>query len=279
MQKSLKTLLSIAGSDPTGGAGVQADIRAASVMGLHPLTAITSVTAQNSKGIKELGIVSPGLLNLQLEVILEDVIPDAIKIGMIGSLDNAKIILDFLKKLPEDIPIVIDPVLIASVDGNRLYERTESDLIPAFKILPTATVVTPNLSELKVLSHYANLEIKNLEDTIELEEYGDNILEACHCNAMIVKGGHASQQDIVTDLLLQRNKISLSSHPKVDCKNLHGTGCTYSTLLAGFLAMGYNLEESFRFTSDKIYEIISHSCGYMLGSSSYGPLNICNYIS
>lgn len=262
MSRLLKTLLSIAGSDPCGGAGIQSDVRVGTSMGLHVMTAITSVTAQNSKGLKELGPVSPSLLKTQLDSITEEILPDAIKIGMTGSLENLQVIIDFIESLPDYIPVVVDPILYISADHSIVL----SEQIGKFykeRLLPLADVITPNLEENIYFSN-TDISLSNLESLPDL----------LNSNAIVLKGGH-SDSEIVSDFLVIRNRKPLSfSHKKRECHNLHGTGCAYSSFLASYLALGFNLEEAFFLTSSKIYEIISRSSGYSLGNSSNGPLNL-----
>ena len=258
MARSLKTLLSIAASDCSGGAGVQADIRAGLSLGLHVLTAVTGVTAQNSKSFKAMETMSPFMLESQLASIIEDAMPDAIKIGMIGSTRNLEIIAEFLKSLPERIPVVVDPVLKSTVASGALPEdEIETlSLLKGYKekLFPLATVITPNL-----------IEFKSFDDM------------STSCKAYVLKGGH-SDDDIITDTLYMEGNEFTYTHARMDCRNLHGTGCTFSSLLAGFLALGEPIEVAFQKTCAKMEEIISKSCDYSLGNSIYGPLNVNNYL-
>lgn len=265
MPKKLKSLLAIAGSDPMGGAGIQADIRAGSIIGVHVLTAITAITSQNSKGLIDSGVVSPRVLKNQLDTIIVDTVPDAIKIGLVGDIENLKVIKDFLESLP-DIPIVVDPII--KITAGTVSQKN-IDISPILKfyieeIFPSATVVTPNLDELN--SYTGDKDIN------------ENLLDLLNCRSIIVKGGH-STSEILTDYLITPDGILTASHPKIHCMNLHGTGCLFSSLLAGRLAIGESLDNSFYKTSYDVANIISQSCDYRLGKSSYGPLNINeNYI-
>lgn len=250
MPKKLKTLLSIAGSDPTGGAGIQADIRAGISLGLHVMTVVTAVTAQNSLDFIDLGVVESHLVNAQLSAIKSEVIPDAIKIGMVGSEENLKIIAEYLLTLPREIPIVVDPVLKSSIGGKNLSIDEEIITLYQQLIFPLATVITPNLTEMEFVPKKF---------------------------PQIIKGGHVKSSEFVIDCLLYGDKILSNKLPKVNCKNLHGTGCIYSSLLASYLALGKTLEDAFYSTSENIHQIITRSCEYSMGESHYGPLNINNY--
>ena len=221
-------------------------------LGIHVLTAITAVTAQNSKGISKLGILPPSMLKDQLNAVKEDVIPDAIKIGMIGSIENASVIDSFLSSVSSDIPVVIDPVLSASADQNHLFSNENILDIYKNNLFPRATVITPNQDEAPFV-----LSCKDL-------------------NAVILKGGHKSGE-IIEDKLLIKGKTLSFTHPKLSCQNLHGTGCVFSTLLACFLASGNSVEDAFYRASEEMTGIIARSDKYLLGRSKYGPLNVNNY--
>lgn len=267
MAKKLTSLLSIAASDPTGGAGIQADIRAGSLVGMHVLTAVTALTVQNSKGVTVISPSPSTLLQKQLESLSFDVAPDAVKIGMVGDLSNIKVIAEFLKTLPEGTPIVADPILFSTAGNHKMTDdKTElNDLIQAYidYIFPLATVITPNRKELALLS--AN---NNIEDNL--------LLQRLNARAIIIKGGDSDSHRI-EDILVQKDKVSACSHERINCQNLHGTGCVFSSLLASYMALGNSIEEAFRLTSDKMHEIIKLSCHYQLGISEYGPLNLLSY--
>lgn len=250
MPKKLKTLLSIAGSDPVGGAGIQADIKAGTRVGVHVMTVITAVTSQNSKGIQDLGILPNRIVKTQIDSILEDVLPDAVKIGMIGSYENALVIEDFLNTLSENIPVVIDPVLTASADHNNLFKEESLLNFYVDNLFPLATVITPNFKEFNTLN------------SLKTESY-------------IITG--IEDDENINDILYSpEGKIEIS-HKKISCINLHGTGCTFSSLLASYLALGYPLNKAFQMASQTIHEIIFDSMDYKLGTSEYGPLNINKY--
>ncbi|MCH5227461.1 MAG: hydroxymethylpyrimidine/phosphomethylpyrimidine kinase [Muribaculaceae bacterium] len=267
MALRLNTLLSIAGSDPLGGAGIQADIKAAASCGVHAMTALTSVTVQNSRNFIDLGILSPKTLKNQLEVIIEDVIPDAIKIGMIGSIQNLLVIEEFLNKVP-DVPVVIDPILKSTISAKSLCEG-EEEYKEKIKenLFPKATVITPNYSEFIKMGGSPNFR----------EEEPADILASFNTNAIIITGVENKTNNSISDYLIHGDEITHVSHKKKECINLHGTGCVYSTLMACFLSKGAPLDNAFYSVSNKINEIINKSCNYSLGDSKYGPLNILDY--
>lgn len=269
MPKKIISILSIAGSDPCGGAGIQADIRTGAAVGVHVLTAITSVTVQNSHGLLEIGAVSPDLLKKQLDAILMDCLPDAIKVGMVGSIENGYIISDFLKKVYEDVPIVIDPIFSASANHKMMLEKGDEESWKELylnDLFPFSTLITPNKKELKIL---IGEDIFRKKDFTEMRKllYAENL---------IITDGDSSQ-NIIEEYLCMPNEVLNYSHPKIKSKNLHGTGCVFSSLMASFLGLGFDLIEAFKFANKYIEKIINDSKGYILGESKYGPLNINNY--
>lgn len=265
--KKLKTILSIAGSDPVGGAGIQADIRAGNFAGVHVMTALTAVTSQNSKSVSDLGIVNAENLKKQLYAILAEVIPDAVKIGMIGSMENAKVIWNVLSELSYKIPIVIDPVLKSTVGDTALSKDKGMTSFYIDQLFPLSTIVTPNLEELKMLG------VKDIMDTENIS----GLPMSLNTNAVILTG-IKDQKENIRDILYMKDQAPIIQiHPVLDHQNLHGTGCAFSTLLASNLALGFSIEDSFKNASSAINSIISKSSDYELGSSTYGPLNIINY--
>ena len=263
--RKLTTLLSIAGSDPLGGAGIQTDIKCGSVLGLHVVTAITSVTVQNSKAFSEINPVPSHLLSSQLDAIFEDVIPTAIKIGLVGSTDNIKVIARVIEKYP-DIPVVIDPVLLPTKYHGNIDDFNKIIAYYRKYLFPLATVITPNFLEVKKFFNVKNWNELNLRNT--LQEF--------HIKSLVITGLNSKEREI-KDLLLTDNSAVIISHKKYDCINLHGTGCAFSSFMASFLAKGMSLKKSFIHTVLKMDKILSKSSFYSLGSSTYGPLNINDY--
>lgn len=276
MTSNLVTLLSIGGSDPCGGAGIQIDTRVAASLGLHPLSAVTALTVQNSHGIDSLNPVSPELLSSQLETILQDITPAAVKIGMIGSIENGVVISSFLKDLSEEVSVIVDPVLTASVGGD-MFQGSKEEMMDFYQqeIFPLADAVTPNLVEAREFIKFNSL--KHISNPVQI---AISLLRLWDSGAVILKGGHGDNEtvtDILADNFDGSVSVSESSHKRIECRNLHGSGCVFSSLLASYMALGFPLYEAFRKTSLKIYEIIVRSCDYRLGDSSYGPLNVNDY--
>lgn len=269
MSKKLKTLLSIAGSDPIGGAGIQADILTGVSQGVHVLTAITSLTVQNSKGLYQVNPVKPEILKSQIKAINEDVIPDAIKIGMVGSQENMRVISDFLSGLPIKLPVVVDPVLKVTANGKSTCDETsEKDLIDLYirEIFPKVTVATPNFRELQ---KFADIKKPG-------EICNKNILQDLNLRNLIITG-YDKNEETLSDYLITGSQSIVEEHEKIISTNLHGTGCVYSSLLAIFLATTDSIVEAFKNTNTRIKQIINNSIDYQLGSSVYGPLNINSF--
>lgn len=271
MQRQLTSILVIAGSDCSGGAGIQADIRAASVRGVFASTTVTAVTTQNSHDLSEIVVLNPQTVAGQIKSVFDDCHPMAVKIGMLGSIENGMAVADFLREHAEGIPIVVDPVMKASAGGNLTRQIDEITEFYVNELCPLATIVTPNLGEAISLGG-------NGANQLEL---ATSLLDVLKCKAIVLKGGHA-KGNLLTDVLAMRTncgclEMKSISASKVDCHNLHGTGCTYSSILAAELAKGQSIEEAFQTASWLLKGFISESSGYSLGNSNYGPLNLFNY--
>ena len=226
----MKTALTIAGSDSSGGAGIQADLKTMIANGVYAMTAITALTAQNTTGVQGIFEVTPEFLEQQIDSVFTDIRPDAVKIGMVSS---AGLIESIAKKLKqyEAENIVVDPVMVAT-SGSRLISE---DAIGALKelLLHMATVLTPNIPETEVLS---GMEVKTADDMIAAAKY---ISETYHC-AVLCKGGH--QLNDANDLLYRNGDYKWFNGKRIDNPNTHGTGCTLSSAIASNLAKGYDLD-------------------------------------
>lgn len=277
MQKKLVTLLTIAGSDCTGGAGIQADIRAAAACGVYAMSAVTTVTAQNSNGVANLFPVPSNCLESQLKALTEDVIPDAVKIGMIGSVKNCEIIADYIESLPNSTPIVIDPVLTSSAGGELSDNKKLLADAMISRLFPLSDVVTPNIKEADYFLG-RNLDSINPAST---QDIAWELLNIFNSKSVILKGGHISGNTLVDTLVIKDYPDAPNKYytKRIECKNLHGTGCTYASILASELAKNNTIEQAFLKASSMINDIISKSIDYDFGSSAYGPLNTLDYIT
>jgi len=213
-------ILSIAGSDSGGGAGIQADIKTITMLGGHAMTAITAITAQNTLGVQAVHQIPTDMILAQIESVVSDIGVDAVKIGMIGSAEAARAVADYLEKL--GIAIVFDPVMVAT-SGSEL---ADSHTIEAFgRLMDVASVVTPNLPELKTLGGR------------------DKILgHGCH---LVVKGGHGEGSVVVDELYSPGGLIRRLEGKRLDTSETHGTGCTFASALAVGLGSGLDLTAAF----------------------------------
>ena len=254
----MKTALTIAGSDSSGGAGIQADIKTMTANGVYAMSAITALTAQNTLGVKSIMEVTPEFLEEQLDCIFTDIYPDAIKTGMVSS----KILIEMIgKKIREYRAgnIVIDPVMV-STSGAKLISDNAIETMKK-ELFPMATVITPNIPETEVLS---GISIKSEEDMVQAAKI---IYETYGC-AVLCKGGH--QVNNANDLLYKKGTFRWFVGERIENPNTHGTGCTLSSAIASNLAKGHSLEQSV----ENAKEYISGALSAMLdlGKGS-GPMN------
>lgn len=254
----MKTALSIAGSDPCGGAGIQADIKTMTMNGVYAMSAITALTAQNTTGVRAILEVAPEFLAQQIDAVFEDIFPDAVKIGMVFSSKHIRIIAERLKYYKAK-NVVIDPVM-AATDG---YSLMKNDAVQTLidELLPIAALVTPNIPEAQILS---GLTVRNNEDMITAAKA---IGETYGC-AVLLKGGHNIND--ANDLLYANGKEFLFEGRRINNPNTHGTGCTLSSAVAANLAKGYTLTESVRRAKDYISGAITAMLDLGKGS---GPMN------
>lgn len=228
----MKTALTIAGSDSSGGAGIQADIKTMLANGVYAMSAITALTAQNTTGVTGIMEVTPDFVGEQLDNIFTDIYPDAVKIGMVSA---GPIITQIADKLEEygAKNIVVDPVMVAT-SGSRLIGDDAIATLKA-RLLPIACVLTPNIPEAEVLS---GMEVKTEEDMIAAAKA---ISDTYHC-AVLCKGGH--QLNDANDLLYRDGIYKWFYGKRIDNPNTHGTGCTLSSAIASNLAKGFDLDTS-----------------------------------
>lgn len=254
----MKTALTIAGSDCSGGAGIQADLKTMTMNGVYGMSAITALTAQNTTGVTGIMEVTPEFLEQQLDMIFEDIRPDAVKIGMVSSAPLIEKIVEQLKKYNAE-NIVVDPVMVAT-SGSVLLE-TDAVTTLKLQLLPLACVITPNIPEAEVLS---GMKIGNESQMCQAAKM---LCEAYGC-AVLLKGGHSIND--ANDLLCVNGEIRWFYGKRISNSNTHGTGCTLSSAIAANLAKGYSLEESVGRAKD----YISQALGAMLdlGKGS-GPMN------
>lgn len=230
----LKTALTIAGSDSSGGAGIQADIKTMTMNGVYAMSAITALTAQNTTGVRAILESTPAFLKQQIDAVFSDIYPDAVKIGMVASSDLIQVIADRLRHY-DARNIVVDPVMVAT-SGSALM-KTDAVQTLITQLLPLAAVVTPNIPEAQVLS---GMEILTEEDMCAAAK---KIGDSCGC-AVLVKGGHSIND--ANDLLYAAGAFTWFEGKRIDNPNTHGTGCTLSSAIASNLAKGLPLPEAVR---------------------------------
>ena len=254
----MRTALTIAGSDSSGGAGIQADIKTMTANGVFAMSAITALTAQNTTGVTGIMEVSPEFLEEQIDCIFTDIRPDAVKIGMVSSAGLITAIADRLQKYHAE-NIVVDPVMVATSGAKLISDDAVTTLKE--KLLPIADILTPNIPETEVLS---GMEVKTEEDMVSAAR---KISEQYQC-AVLVKGGH--QLNDANDLLYRNGECRWFYGKRIDNPNTHGTGCTLSSAIASNLAKGFPMDESV----ERAKEYISGALGAMLdlGRGS-GPMN------
>lgn len=255
-----KTVLAIAGSDSSGGAGIQADIKALTAHGVFAMTAITALTAQNSKGVSQVAVTGPDMIQAQLQAVADDMPIDAIKIGMVADQASMEVIADFLKEHPQ-IPVVLDPVMVAS-SGSSLMESSASQYLRD-ALIPLATLVTPNIPEAQALT---GLAISTCDD---MEEAATAMGQKYPNTAILLKGGHLA--DEATDILYRQGRMIRFTGARIASKNNHGTGCTLSSTIAGLLAQGQGLEEAVRQAKDYVRMAMASRHDYTCAGP--GPLD------
>lgn len=254
----MKTAVTIAGSDSGGGAGIQADIKTMTALGVYAMSAVAALTAQNTTGVYGILEVPPAFLENQLDCIFTDIRPDAVKIGMLSSGELMKITAEKLREYKAN-HVVLDPVMV-STSGSRLMKE-DAALIMKENLFPLAEIITPNIPEAEALT---GMQIRGKQD---MEEAAEFLHETYRC-AVLLKGGHAV--NAANDLLYQNRKAVWLEGRRIDNPNTHGTGCTLSSAIASYLALEYSLEEAV----GKAKEYLSGAlaAGLDLGKGS-GPLN------
>jgi len=254
----MKKVLTIAGSDPSGGAGIQADIKTMSAHGVYAMSVIVSIVAENTMRVIDIEDVSLKMIAEQIDSIYEDIGTDAVKIGMLSNSDIMSTVAD---KLLEYKPnnIVLDPVMYAKGGNALMQENSINTLIE--KLIPLCDLITPNIPEAEKISQ---MKISSLGD---MREASEKILNL-GCKAVLLKGGHYIGDAI--DVLYDGNTFTEYKTEKIDTKNTHGTGCTLSSSIASNLALGHSLEEAVSLSKEYITEAIKRDIHIGKGN---GPVN------
>lgn len=254
----MRTALTIAGTDPSGGAGIQADLKTMTAHRVYGMSAITAVVAQNTTGVTGIMEVTPEFLAEQLDDVFTDIFPDAVKIGMVSSSALIRVIAEKLKQYHAK-NIVLDPVMVATAGSKLISDEAISTLKEM--LIPLADVITPNIPEMEVLSGMT------IQTDKDMERAAKSVGDTCHC-AVLCKGGH--QLNDANDLLYAEGEIFWFYGKRIATSNTHGTGCTLSSAIASNLAKGYDLDTSV----ERAKAYISGALAAMLdlGRGS-GPMN------
>jgi hydroxymethylpyrimidine/phosphomethylpyrimidine kinase len=260
-------LLTIAGSDPSGGAGIQADLKTFGALGCYGMSVVTALTAQNTCGVTAIHEVPPSFVAAQLDAVLEDIGVDAVKIGMLHRREIVEVVARHVTKI-KDRPIVLDPVMIAK-GGHRLLSE---DAVGAIKrlLLPVATIVTPNIPETTVLTK---------QELLSEDDYAGaaNKIHDLGARAVVIKGGHGGSETASDDFLSIRDECGhvesfwLRS-TRIKTKNTHGTGCTFSSAIAAFLGHGEDLRQAVRSAKNYVACTIEAAKDQQIGHG-HGPVD------
>ena len=257
--KPKSKILIIAGSDSSGGAGIQADIKTITALGSYAMTAITAVTAQNTKGVKKITPIPTKNINEQIRMVLDDIGANGVKIGMLHNVSIIKCVYRVLKKYKLK-NIVLDPVMIAK-DGTKLINNSSITYLKKL-LLPLSNIVTPNIPEAEALTGYS---ISNKDQMIMVAKKILNMGP----KSVLLKGGHL-QNKMIFDILATKKEIKIFTRKKINTKNTHGTGCTLSSALATCLSQRKSLLKSCKISLKYVNKAISSAPNYGKG---FGPLN------
>ena len=257
---TMPRLLIIAGSDSSGGAGIQAGIKTASAFGVYAMTAITAITAQNTLGVTAVKALSPKLVREQIISCLNDIGADAIKTGMLANAAIVRVVAETLAEYAPNIPLVVDPVMLSTSGAALLSPAAEKTLIQ--KLIPLATIVTPNIPEAKRLTGMKRTDRKSIRAAADK-------IRAMGAGAALIKGGHSSKATI-DDVLVWKHGEDIFGFPRLKTRHTHGTGCTLASAIACGLAKGYPLSVSVAKAREYVQAAIASAPGLGKG---HGPLN------
>ena len=263
MRPKSKVLI-IAGSDSSGGAGIQADLKTITTIGSYGMTAITVVTSQNTLGVKSIVPISPKEISNQIEYSVKDIKPDAIKIGMLFSEKIVNSVASSLKKIKVS-KVVLDPVMV-STSGHRLISPKCINAIK-YKLFNKIDLLTPNIPEAEILT---KMKIDDLDDMIKASKK----LISIGCKNVLLKGGHLKSK-MIFDIFTSKSKMVIFKNKKINSKNTHGTGCTLSSAIATYYSHGKSLKKSCHLAIKYVNQSINSSPNYGKGN---GPINHLNNI-
>ena len=263
-KKTYPVVLSIAGSDSSGGAGIQADLKTFSALGVYGATAITAITAQNTIGVHSQLAIAPQMVYDQIITVIDDLNPSFVKVGMLSNVDIVLAVVEALGKY--SLPIVLDPVMVSS-SGHRLLSVEAQEIVKK-KLLPMSILVTPNIPEMKALTDMSL-------STYEEKERAASYLMDYGAKAVLLKGGH-EEGDVKADILFLNSphgiQSSVFSSDTIVTSNIHGTGCTLSSAITAFMARGLCMTEAVAEAKKYITEAIRAGADITIGHG-FGPVN------
>jgi len=262
--KPKSKILIIAGSDSSGGAGIQADIKTVTALGSYAMTAITAITIQNTTGVKSIVPIDPKQISNQIEFTSKDIKPDAIKIGMLHSVKVIKSVISSLDIIKVE-KIILDPVMVAK-GGAKLINNEAIQLLKN-KLIQKVTLITPNIPEAEILT---GTKIRTKEDMI----FAASVLIRFGAKNVLIKGGHLKSR-IVEDIFVNKKEIKIIKSRRITTSNTHGTGCTLSTAISTFFSCGKTLKKSCELATKYVHNAIESNLNYGEG---YGPINHLNSI-
>lgn len=264
LRKTYPVVLSIAGSDSSGGAGIQADLKTFSALGVYGATVITAITAQNTQGVHSQLAIDPQMVYDQIVAVIDDLHPSYIKIGMLSNADIVRVVAKALSRY--SIPVILDPVIVSST-GHRLLSIEAQEVVKS-QLLPLSTLVTPNIPEMEALANHS-------VDTYEHKVEASKILFDFGAKAILLKGGH-EEGDTKSDILFTNSKSGIESSiftsESITTRNTHGTGCTLSSAITAFMARGYDIVEAITEAKSFITEAIRSGADIEIGHG-IGPVN------
>lgn len=256
-------VLSIAGSDSGGGAGIQADLKTCAALGVYGMTAITAITAQNTQGVRAIHSVPPEVIAAQIDAVAGDIGVEAVKIGMLHAPEVAEAVAAALER-HAFAQVVLDPVMVATSGSVLMEDSTVSVLVK--RLFPLASVITPNLDEAALL-------LGRKLETVEQMRSAAHELQAMGARAVLLKGGHLPGERVADVLLLENGEELVMDGARIGTRNTHGTGCTLSSAIASYLALGEDLPDAVRMAREFVRKALEAGANVRTGGVGNGPLN------
>ncbi|MDI3320389.1 bifunctional hydroxymethylpyrimidine kinase/phosphomethylpyrimidine kinase [Pinibacter soli] len=256
------SVLTIAGFDGSGGAGIQADIKTISALGCYATSALTALPVQNTMGVRSIYPIPNKAVEEQIKAVMDDIFPGAIKIGMVHTSDLVDTIVSTLQQYTK-VPLVFDPVMVATSGHSLIEEQTIQTIID--KLIPIASVITPNLDEAEIL---AGMKIQTVD---EMYVAGEKI-KKLGCHSLLLKGGHLKASVLTSLYFAEEGKVHEYHYEKFETNNTHGSGCTLSSAIASYIAQNRPLEEAVAMAQNYVHKAIYYGKDLQIGKGN-GPLN------